>query len=150
MALRVGVIGAGHIGHVHLEAYVACKDVLVVAVCDQQRDRAEAAAAHFGGRAFDSVSAMLAEEPLDSVSICTAGIENGSHHFEPVMQCLDAGVHVLCEKPLSNSVNEAREMMAKARERGLCLGCDLNHRFTPQAAKAKEWVADGRLGTLVL
>lgn len=150
MAIRVGVIGAGHIGRIHLEAYRSCADAEIVAVCDISSERAQSAAERFGGQAFDTVPEMLANVELDAVSVCTAGFENGSHHFEPVMQCLEAGVHVLCEKPLSNLVEEARQMVGAARERNLYLGCDLNHRFTPQAARAKQWVEEGKLGTLLL
>jgi predicted dehydrogenase len=56
---------------------------------------------------------------------------------------------VLCEKPLSNQVPEAEQMVAKAKEKGLCLGTNLNHRFTPLAVKAKQWVQEGRLGDLL-
>src|SRR5690348_1650938 len=98
MALRVAVIGAGHIGRFHLDAYASSPDAEIVGVCDTVAERAEAAAAHYGGRAYTSVSEMLAHEALDAVSVCTAGEENSSHHFEPVMQCFEAGKHVLCEK----------------------------------------------------
>src|SRR5689334_16737470 len=111
MPLRVGVIGAGHIGKIHLEAYRLCPEAEIVAVCDQQLERAKSAAERFGGKVYDSVPAMLAAEQLDSVSVATAGFENGSHHFEPVIQCLESGVHVLCEKPLSNDIQEARKMV---------------------------------------
>ena len=150
MALRVAVIGAGHIGRIHLDAYRACKDAEIVGICDVMAERAEAAAATYGGRAYTSVPAMLEEAEIDAVSVCTAGEENGSHHFEPVMQCFAAGKHVLCEKPISNRVDEARTMAQTAREKGLYFGCDLNHRFTPQAALAKQWVDEGRLGALLL
>src|ERR1044071_2350716 len=107
MPLRVAVVGAGHIGRIHLEAYRLCPDAEIVAVCDQQLERAESAAERFGGRPYDSVAAMLAAESPDSVSVATAGFENGSHHFEPVVQCLEAGAHVLCGTPLSNDLEEA-------------------------------------------
>ncbi len=150
MSLRVAVIGAGHLGRIHLDAYASCQDAEIVAVCDIQRDRAVEAAGKHNASAYDSVPAMLESEQIEAVSVCTAGVENGSHHFEPVMQCLEAGVHALCEKPLSNDVAEARQMAARAREKNLYLGCDLNHRFTPQAEKAKEWVDEGLLGSLLL
>jgi predicted dehydrogenase len=148
--LKVAVIGAGHIGRIHLEGYRLCPEAEIVAVCDQQMERAQAAAERFGGRAYDSVPSMLAAEQLDSVSVATAGFENGSHHFEPVVQCLEAGVHVLCEKPLSNDIEEARKMVALARGRDLYFGCDLNHRFTPLASKARDWADSGKLGALLL
>ena len=54
---------------------------------------------------------MLANEDLDIVDVTTGGYENGSWHFEPTMEALEAGKHVLCEKPLSNDIGEAREMV---------------------------------------
>lgn len=150
MSLRVAIVGTGHIGRFHMEAYRAEKDVKIVGVCDSVPERAAQAAAEFGGRPYPAVLEMLLAERIDAVSVCTAGVENGSHHFTPVMECLSAGKHVLCEKPLSNDVTEAREMVKKADAMGVCFGCGLNHRFTPQAQTAKEWLDDGRLGTPLL
>jgi predicted dehydrogenase len=81
--------------------------------------------------------------------VATGGYEYGSDHYLPTIQALEAGCHVLCEKPLSNDVAEAREMVRKASEKGLCLGTNLNHRFTPLAARAKEWLTSGRLGHIL-
>ncbi|MGC8669461.1 MAG: Gfo/Idh/MocA family protein [Chthonomonadales bacterium] len=150
MPLRTAVIGTGHIGRIHLEAYRAHPGTEIVAVCDAIPERAQAAAAEFGGKPYTSVREMLSAEHLQIASVCTAGVENGSHHFEPVMECLEAGVHVLCEKPLSNSITEARTMVAEAKRRGLCFGCDLNHRFTPQTDVARRWMDEGRIGTPLL
>jgi predicted dehydrogenase len=62
------------------------------------------------------------------------------------MQALGAGCHVLCEKPICNEIAPAEEMVALAREKGLCFGVDLNHRFTPAARLARKWVDEGRIG----
>ncbi len=150
MSLRVGVIGAGHIGNIHLQAYRECSDVEIVAVCDQDMPKATSRAGTFGATAYSSLEEMLGSADLGAVSVCTAGVENGSHHFEPVMQCLRAGVSTLCEKPLSNSIVEARAMVAEAQARGVAFGCDLNHRFSPQADRAQDWMADGSIGTPLL
>jgi predicted dehydrogenase len=83
---------------------------------------------------------------VDLCSVATGGEEYGSEHYEPTMQALGAGCHVLCEKPISNEIAPAEEMVALARERGLCLGVDFNHRFTPAARLAKQWVDEGRIG----
>ena len=93
---------------------------------------------------------LLAKEEIDSVSVVTAGAQNGSHHYGPAMQCFAAGKHVLCEKPLSNQLSEARSMVARAKQSDVRFGCDLNHRFTPQAETAKKWVNEGKVGTLLL
>ena len=65
------------------------------------------------------------------------------------MQALEAGCHVLGEKPISNEIAKAEAMVAKAREKGLCYGINLNHRFTPAARLAKHWQNEGRLGHLL-
>ncbi|RME64826.1 MAG: gfo/Idh/MocA family oxidoreductase, partial [Caldilineae bacterium] len=109
-----------------------------------------AAAAKFGVPAFYSVADLVKNVKLDAVSVATAGPENGGHHYEPVMACFEAGLHVLCEKPISNNIHHAREMVAKADEKGLYFGINLNHRFVPPAARAKQWVEEGRLGHLLL
>ena len=106
--------------------------------------------ARFGVPAFHSVEALVAEADFAAGSVATAGVENGSHHYAPVMQLFDAGKHVLCEKPISNEITEARAMVARADELGLCFGANLNHRFVPPAAKARSWIDDGRLGDLLL
>jgi predicted dehydrogenase len=92
---------------------------------------------------------MLFLSSLDAVSVATGGFENGSAHFEPTMACLEADVHVLCEKPISNDIGEARAMVRAARARGLYFAINLNHRFVPAAVRAKEWIERGELGDLL-
>ncbi len=144
--LKVGVIGCGGIGRRHATVYKEDPLAQLVAVCDILRERADRAASEFGVKAYYSVDEMLRHEQLDVVSVCTAGVENGGDHYTPTMQALEAGLHVLCEKPLSNNIQEAREMVRTAAAKGLYLGCDLNHRFVPMAARAKQWLQEGRLG----
>ena len=148
--LKVAVVGLGNIGNIHASVYASDALANFVAVCDIIPERADQAASKHGVRAYYSVDEMLQNEELDAVSVATAGTENGGDHFEPVMQCLDAGLHVLGEKPISNEIVKARAMAAKADEKGLYFGINLNHRFVPPAAKAKEWVDEGRLGDLLL
>jgi predicted dehydrogenase len=147
--VRVAVIGVGNIGRTHARCYKGDTLAELAAVCDLVKEKADAAAAEFGVTAYPSVADLLANERLDAVSVTTAGIENGSFHYEPTMQALDAGVDVLVEKPLSNDIGQAREMVAHARAKGRSLACNLNHRFTPAAARAKEWVQEGKLGQLL-
>ena len=97
------------------------------------RDRAEAAGRRLGVPCFYDAPAMLAALKPDLCSVATGGYEYGSDHYEPTMQALEAGCHVLCEKPISNDIAQAEEMVAKAREKRRCFGIDLNHRFTPAA-----------------
>ncbi|HXF60586.1 MAG TPA: Gfo/Idh/MocA family oxidoreductase [Caldilineaceae bacterium] len=148
--LKVAVIGMGNIGNTHAPVYQADPLAELVAVCDIIKERADKAAERYGVRAYYSVADLLQNEQLDAVSVTTAGVENGGDHYEPTMQCLEAGINVLCEKPISNDIQKARAMVAKAKEKGVYFGINLNHRFVPPAARAKKWVEEGRLGDLLL
>jgi len=123
--------------------------VQIVAVCDIIKDKADKAAAQYGARAFHSVQAMLASGlRIDAASMASAGVENGGDHYQPTMELLRGGIPVLGEKPISNDLSKAQEMVALARERNLRYGINLNHRFTPAALRAKEWIQQGRLGEI--
>jgi predicted dehydrogenase len=146
---RVCVIGMGHIGSLHARLYTECENAELVGVCDLVKERADSAAAKHGAPAFLDAAEMLAELKPDIVSVATAGVENGSDHYEPTLQALGAGCHVLGEKPICNDIAKAEEMVALARKKKLCYGIDLNHRFTPAARLAKEWQDQGLLGDLL-
>jgi myo-inositol 2-dehydrogenase / D-chiro-inositol 1-dehydrogenase len=149
MPLHVAIVGLGNIGNIHGRTYHAHPECEVVAVCDLIKERADKAAAAYGARAFYSVPEMLESGiEIDCASMCTAGVENGGDHYRPTMQLLEAGIPTLGEKPISNNLNEAREMVAKAEEKGVRYAINLNHRFTPAAIKAKGWVEEGRMGEL--
>jgi predicted dehydrogenase len=149
MTLNVAIVGMGGIGNRHAGIYQKHPDCKLVAVCDAIPEKAEQAAQTYGCRAFTSVEAMLdGLSGIDIASVCTAGEENGSHHYAPTMELLGAGIPVLGEKPISNKIPEAQEMVALAREKNIRYGINLNHRFTPAARRAREWVEAGRLGEL--
>jgi len=143
---RVAVIGLGPIGNRHAGIYREHDGAELVAVCDMLQDRANVAAERFGVPAFSSVSEMLNGVELDMVSVATGGEEYGGDHCEPTLQAIDAGLHVLGEKPISNRIEDARRMVAAAKAKGVCYAINLNHRFTPAARLAKRWVNEGRIG----
>jgi len=146
---RVGVIGLGPIGNRHADCYREVEGAELVCVCDIDPRCADAAGERLGVPAFHSVPEMTAELGslgLTMVSVATGGVEYGSDHCEPTLQAFEAGLHVLCEKPISNEIAPAERMVAAAREKGLCFGIDFNHRFTPAARIAKRWVDEGRIG----
>lgn len=147
--LRACVIGMGPIGNRHARIYQEDPLAELVGVCDILKDRAVSAAARLSVPAFYEVSKMLSDLNPDIVSITTGGHEYGSDHYEPTMQALESGAHVLGEKPISNEIEKAEQMVAKAREKNVCYGINLNHRFTPAAYLAKKWVTEGRLGHLL-
>src|SRR5436309_10951119 len=147
--LKVAVIGLGNIGKIHTNWYSKNKDVELVALCDILPERVDPVAQQYRVNAYYDIDEMLASESIDAVSVATAGPENGGHHYEPTMKCLDAGKHVLVEKPISNNIEHAREMVRHAKEKGVLLGVDLNHRFTPAADRAKQLQAEGALGEVL-
>lgn len=147
--LRVCVIGMGPIGNRHARLYKADPLAELVGVCDIIKERADAASAILGVPAFYDAPTMLKALQPDLVSITTSGVENGGDHYLPTMQALDAGCHVLGEKPISNEICKGEEMLAFARQKGVCYGINLNHRFTPAARVAKRWQNEGRLGHLL-
>ena len=149
MSLKVAVVGLGGIGNRHASIYHAHEACEVVAVCDLIKEKADKAASAYETRAFYSVQEMLESGlSIDVASVASAGVENGGDHYKPTMELLGAGIHVLGEKPISNNVDQAHAMVALAREKGIRYGIDLNHRFTPAAERAKEWVEAGRLGEI--
>lgn len=149
MTLRAAVIGLGPIGNLHSDIYSRDPLAELVGVCDRVHERADATAARLGVPAFYDVQTMLDSLSPDLVSITTSGYENGSDHYEPTLQALEFGCNVLGEKPICNDIAHAEEMVAKAREKGVCYGVNLNHRFTPAARLARKWVDEGRLGHLL-
>jgi predicted dehydrogenase len=147
MPLKIGIIGLRGIGNLHADCHMKDPLAKLVAVCDVIKDRADKTAAKHGVKAYYSLKDMMDGEPdLDIIDVATGGYENGSWHFEPAMEAMEAGKHVLVEKPLSNSVLEARQMVAKAAEKKVYLGCNLNHYFTPPAEKAMEYIKQGMVG----
>ncbi|BAL99769.1 MULTISPECIES: Gfo/Idh/MocA family protein [Caldilinea] len=147
--IRACVIGMGPIGNRHARLLQEDPLAELVGVCDIIRERADAAASKLGVPAFYDTEQMLRALAPDMCVVATGGEEYGSDHYLPTMQALEAGCHVLGEKPISNRIDEAEEMVAKAREKGLCYGINLNHRFTPAARLAKRWQEEGRLGHLL-
>ena len=146
--LKAAVVGVGNIGSIHADIYSKLESVDLTAVCDTDQEKADEAATKFNCKAFYSVGSLLAEKPMEVASMCTKGEENGGDHYLPTIQLLEAGVHVLGEKPISNNIEHARLMQKLAAEKNFRYGINLNHRFTPSAIKAKEWVDANRIGTV--
>ena len=146
--MRVAIVGIGNIGSIHARVYTEHPQAELAAVCDIDREKADRKAAELGCRAFYSVKELLAADlGLDAVSVATKGEENGGDHYPPTMELLQAGLPVLGEKPISNNIAEAREMVALAEKKKVPYAINLNHRFTPAAERARKWLDEGRMGT---
>lgn len=147
--LRVVIIGLGPIGNVHARHYADHPGCALVGVCDILHERADASAQRFGVPAYYDAGEMLRTLAPDICGICTGGYEYGGDHYEPTMQAFEAGCHVLGEKPISNETVLAEAMVRAARDKGLCYGVNLNHRFTKLTQIARRWIDEGRLGHLL-
>src|SRR4051812_45099376 len=114
MTLRIGLVGLRGIGMTHANAYKEETLGQLAAVCDVVKERADKTAEKFGVKAYYRLADMLQNEPdLDIVDVTTGGFENGSWHYEPAMEAMEAGKHVLVGKPPSNDVKEGKEMVSK-------------------------------------
>ncbi|WP_059102619.1 Gfo/Idh/MocA family protein [Shouchella shacheensis] len=147
--IKVAVIGVNNIGKIHCRYYSQNPDAELVAACDLVEDRVQAMEELYGCKAYTDMKAMIADEEIDVISIATSGEENGGDHFEPAMMAIEAGKDVLVEKPISNNIEEARDMVRFAAEKKVRLVSNLNHRFVPPAYKGKELIENGKLGTLL-
>ena len=116
--LKAGVIGVGYLGRFHAEKYAALNDVQLVGVADLDPDRIQTIAASLNAKPFHDYREMLPFVNLVSVAVTT------SEHFPVVRDCLEAGCHVLVEKPITSGVEDARELvrLAKAHNRLLMVG----------------------------
>jgi predicted dehydrogenase len=139
----------GPIGNLHANLYKTDDLAELVGVCDRDAARARSAGERLGVPWFVSAEGMLAALAPDVCSIATGGFEYASDHYEPTLQALRAGCHVLCEKPICNEIEKAEEMVRVAQETRRCFGIDFNHRFTPAARIARQWLDAGRLGDLL-
>ena len=146
--VRVGIIGTGGIAqYQHLKQYLECKDAQVVALCDVSEDALAATQCRWGlenAGAFTDAKAMLAKVDMDAVSICTP---NDSHH-DLTLAAIEAGLAVLCEKPLALNTAQAQEMADAAEAAGVVNMAGFSKRFFPAARLAKSLIEKGELGEI--
>jgi predicted dehydrogenase len=144
VTLRYGVIGAGVIAPLHLEAIAEVDDAELIGISSLDAREAAARAEPYGCPAFGDHRELLALVP-DVVVVCTPHPSHASLSIES----LEAGAHVLVEKPLAVEVRDADAMIAAADRAERLLGVCFQQRFRPVIAAAREAVVSGRLGELV-
>ncbi|MBB6730004.1 Gfo/Idh/MocA family protein [Cohnella zeiphila] len=143
--LRVGVIGTGSISQAHLDAYKNHPDVTLVAVCDQVEARAAEVAKRYGAeRSYSDYHALLADKEIDAVSICTWNYT----HAEISIAAIQAGKHVLVEKPLSLTVEEALRIQDAVRASDRILQVGFVRRYDPNAQMLRRFADQGEFGDL--
>ncbi|MFC1672300.1 Gfo/Idh/MocA family protein, partial [Planctomycetota bacterium] len=140
--LRVGVIGLG-MGCGHVKTFQSHPNAEVVAIADVNEERLHPLKDELGVPVgYTSGEEMIRNETLDIVSVCTPN----KFHKPLTLEALNAGCHVLCEKPMAMSAAEGREMVAAAKEAGKRLMINFSYRFNEQSFALKKQVDTGILG----
>lgn len=153
--LRVGMVGYAFMGAAHSHAWRNAHRFFdlpltpeMTAIAGRNRSGVEQAAQRMGWASVETDwRELIKRDDIDLIDICTPG----DTHAEIAIAALQAGKHVLCEKPLANSVAEARQMTevaAEAARNGIYAMCGYSYRRTPALAQARRMVQDGRLGTI--
>jgi len=144
--LNIGIIGAGMITEkVHLPEYSQREDIVVAVICDTDSERAKKLAEKYGiERVCENWEEAIEIEELDGVSICTPV----NLHSNMVCKAAEKGKHVLCEKPMASTLEEADLMISTAKEHGVKLMIGLNQRFIPAHRAAKSIIDSNILGQI--
>jgi len=146
--LRIGIIGCGGIANgKHMPSLAKLDNVEMVAFCDIIRERAEAAAKKYGtpdAQVYEDYKELLKDESIDVVHVCTP---NRSHSFITV-DALEAGKHVMCEKPMAINPTEAKKMVDAAKRTGKKLTIGYQNRFRPDSQYLHKLCQDGELGEI--
>ena len=143
LPVRIGLIGAGGIANAHLKGYAAIPDrVKVVAVADANPEAVAARTAETGAKGYGDFLEMVKDPDVDAVDVCLP------HHLhrDAIVAAAEAGKHILCEKPLCLTEQEAKDVRAAVQKAGVTLMCAHNQLFMPAVAKAKEVIDSGQLG----
>lgn len=146
MTVRFGLIGCGRVAPRHAQSLIQVPDTQLVAVADVREDRASRFSAEYGAQAYTNYEDMLARPDIDAVTIC---VPSGLH-AQVAIDVLQAGKHVLVEKPIALNLDDADRMIATAREKGLRLGVVLQNRYNSPVQQVRTLIDQGRLGKLYL
>ncbi|MEK3722388.1 Gfo/Idh/MocA family protein [Paenibacillus sp. FSL H8-0034] len=143
--LKIAVIGAGSISEAHLTAYSVHPEVELIAICDLNETRAQEKAERYGaGTTYTNYMELLQNPEIEAVSICT-----WNHmHAKIAIAALEAGKHVLCEKPLCKTVEEALNVQKAVHDSGKVLQVGYVRRYGTNVQTLRKFVDAGQLGEI--
>ncbi len=144
--MRFGIIGAGVIAEYHCNAIEAVADAQLVGVYDKLRQAAQNFATKHDIPAFDSIESLVQQGNCDVVTIATPS----GWHLEPCIAAMEAGAHVISEKPLEITIERIDRMIDTAQMNNRKLGAILQIRTFPGCQKAKQILDEGRLGKILV
>lgn len=152
--LRIGLLGFGAMGKAHLYSIRNLPlfygtlpfDAVVEGVCTTSMEKSQSvASAHGIPIATDDPDALINNPSIDVIDICTPNV----HHYHALKKAISAGKHVLCEKPLCISVEQANEIAALPLQKGQICGMVFNNRWLSATMRAKQLIDEGRLGRIL-
>ncbi len=145
--INAGVIGCGFIGRIHIEALRRLGYINLAALASRNQEIADRKALELSvPKAYGNWSDLVADDEVEVVHICTTN----DLYYPIAKACIEAGKHVLCEKPLAMTVEEAGELWRTAEERGVVHAICHNLRYYPLVKQARAMVQSGEIGTVRL
>jgi predicted dehydrogenase len=146
MTIRVGIIGAGQIVRVrHLPEVLANPDAVLAGICDINEERVNELAKEFNTKAYTDYKEMVQEPDIDAIVVAATN----KLHAVMTIDALNAGKHVLCEKPMATTLEDAQNMLDAAKKSGKQLMLGNNQRLEASHQKAREILASGKLGKIL-
>lgn len=144
--VRFGVIGVGFWGRNHARVLSELARAELVAVCDVNQAKAESIGGKYGVSWYTENIGLLRRDDVDAVCICTPTVT----HHRIALEAIDAGKHVLVEKPMAESVKDAKDILRAAEQKGVYLMSGFIERFNPGIQRVKRLIDEGELGDIVL
>ena len=145
-SLGVGVIGVGAWGKNHVRVFSELEDVNLVAVTDRDSSRAKMLAKKHNATHFAQTDDLLKRDDIDAVTICTPTVT----HADLALEAIAAGKHVLIEKPMTDTVQQAKRIIEAAKAANVMLMVGFVERFNPSVHTAAQVIDQGKVGELVL
>lgn len=146
--IRVGIIGCGGIANgKHMPSLSKLDNVEIVAFCDVKEEKALKAAKDYGvdgAKTYNDYRKLLEDKSIDVVHVCTPN----KSHSDITVDALEAGKHVMCEKPMAKTANDAKRMLDAAKRTGKKLTIGYQNRFRPDSQYLHKLCQDGALGEI--
>ncbi|MBC8153916.1 MAG: Gfo/Idh/MocA family oxidoreductase [Bacteroidetes bacterium] len=144
--LRVAIIGPGKVGHLHAKAAQQTPNTELVAVYGRTAEKTDAFAKPYGIRSYTDIARMVTQERIDICIVCTPH----PAHRNPAVAALEAGAHVLVEKPLASSLDDCNAMLEAARRTGRQLSVVSQRRFYEPCQRIRQAIDAGKIGSPAL
>ena len=143
-SINVAVIGTGSMGRSHARVYSQMKEANLAAICDTDGQRAKEISKEYGARGYSDCEAMLKSEKIDAVSVCVPT----KLHSDIALKAIRRKIHVLVEKPIAATIDEAKEMIAEAGKNEAKLMVGHIERFNPVVLELKRRIKANQLGRI--